>query len=61
MLADFVNAADHINQDRDFLVACLTACLHSKMTLGAKFKAVFRDALNSLFLIALFCLYIVNL
>ena len=44
VLADFVNTADHINQDRDFLVACLTACLHSKMTLGAKFKAVFRDS-----------------
>ena len=43
VLMDFANAADYINKDRDFLIACLTACLHSKMTLGAKFKAVFRD------------------
>ena len=44
VLTDFINTADYINQDRDFLVACLTLCLHSKMTLGAKFKTVFRDS-----------------
>ena len=43
VLTDYVNAADHINKDRDFLIACLAACLQSKMTLGTKFKAVFRD------------------
>ena len=45
VLLDFVNAADYVNKDRDFLIACLTACLQSKMTLGAKFKAAFRDVL----------------
>ena len=49
VLTDYVNAADHINKDRDFLIACLAACLQSKMTLGTKFKAVFRDVCFSWF------------
>ena len=42
VLNDFVNAAHYINKDRDFLIACFTVCLQNKMTLGAKFKAMFR-------------------
>ena len=43
VLTDFVNATSYFNKDRDFLVACLTACLQSKLTLGSKFMTVFRD------------------
>ena len=43
VLADFVKTAHYMNSDRDFLIACLRACIHSKMTLGAKFQEVFRD------------------
>ena len=47
VLTDFVNITSYINKDRDFLVACLTACLHSKLTLGSKFMTVFRDVILS--------------
>lgn len=43
VLADFVNTAHYMSIDKDFLIACLTACIQSKRTLGAKFPVVFRD------------------
>ena len=43
VLTDFVNTTGYLNKDRHFLVACLTASLQSKLTLGSKFMTVFRD------------------
>ena len=49
VLADFVNTAYYMSIDKDFLIACLTACIQSKRTLGAKFPVVFRDVCVSIF------------
>ena len=48
VLADFVNTAHYMSIDKDFLIACLTACIQSKRTLGAKFPVVFRDVCVSI-------------
>ena len=64
VLADFVNTAHYMNIDKDFLIACLTACIQSKRTLGAKFPVVFRDVYVSILHFTnnklLFCLPLEN-